>query len=83
MVTCSVGLCMIWCQNCGFKATLDVLKPPGLFHFIDTNLDDAGRCWERQFRTYFAACELSKKEKKVQVASHIAACGWPRGSGDT
>ena len=54
---------------------MDVLKPPGQFHFNDTNLDDAWRRWERQFRTYFAACELSKKDKKVQVAILLHAAG--------
>ena len=54
---------------------MDVLKPPGHFHFNDTNLDDALRRWERQFRTYFAACELSKKDKKVQVDILLHAAG--------
>ena len=54
---------------------MDVLKPPGQFHFKVTNLDDAWRRWERQFRTYFAACELLKKDKKVQVAILLHAAG--------
>ncbi len=50
-------------------------KPPANFLFDSTNLDDAWRRWETQFENYHVACELDKKDKKVQVAILLNAAG--------
>ena len=52
-----------------------MLKSPGHMDFSASNLDDTWRRWEQQFKTYFLACEISKKDPDVQVAILLHAAG--------
>ena len=63
-----------WIIACLF-VTMDMLKPPGHMDFSASNLDEAWRRWEQQFKTYFLACEIGKKDPDVQVAILLHAAG--------
>ena len=54
---------------------MDMLKPPGHMDFSASNFDEAWRHWEQQFKTYFLACEISKKDPDVQVAILLHTAG--------
>ena len=54
---------------------MEFFKPPGPIAFDISNLDEAWRSWEQQFRTFFTACELTNKPKEVQVAILLHTAG--------
>ena len=54
---------------------MEFFKPPGPIAFDSSNLDEAWRSWEQQFRTFFTACELTNKPKEVQVAILLHTAG--------
>ena len=54
---------------------MEFSKPPGPIAFDSSNLDEAWRSWEQQFRTFFTACELTNKPKEVQVAILLHTAG--------
>ena len=54
---------------------MGVFKTPGHMNFQTTDMDEAWRRWEQQFRTYFTEWETTKKIKNVQVAILLHAVG--------
>ena len=54
---------------------MDVLKPPMQISFITSNVAENWRCFERQFRVYYAACELQLKSKATQVGILLRTAG--------
>ena len=57
------------------RVKMDVLKAPGHMNFQATEWEEAWRRWEQQFRTYFTACEITRKSNNVQVAILLHAAG--------
>ena len=56
--------------------SMEMFKPPAPANLASgNNLSEGWRRWELQFETYFNAAELSKKEKKTQVAILLHTCG--------
>ena len=47
---------------------MDSFKPPDVFCFDGPNIAQRWTRWQKQFQTYYKACELGKKDKDVQVA---------------
>ena len=54
---------------------MDVLKPPMQMSFITSNVVENGTRFERQFRVYYAACELQLKSKVTQVVILLHTAG--------
>ena len=54
---------------------METLKAPESMQFNASNAAELWRRWERQFRVYFDAAELSKKLKATQVAILLHTCG--------
>ena len=54
---------------------MEHFRPPEPFSFEGTNVADRWRRWEKQFKNYFVASEISKKAKKVQVAILLHCAG--------
>ena len=54
---------------------MDVLKPPMQIRFITSNVAENWRRFERQFRVYYAACELQLKSKATQVGILLHTAG--------
>ena len=53
---------------------MELRQPPPL-ELSQGNIADSWRRWEQQFLTYYAAAELSKKEKSTQVAILLHCAG--------
>ena len=53
------------------------LEPPSAFNFGlgQGNLSSSWKKWEKQFRTYYCAAELTKKDKETQVAILLHVAG--------
>ena len=47
---------------------MEIFKPPPNLSFTSGNLAEQWRKWEQQFRVYYTAAELVKKEAKTRVA---------------
>ena len=54
---------------------MEFVKPPEVFSFEEPNAPQRWARWEKQFKTYFVAAELSAKPKEVQVARLLNAAG--------
>ena len=54
---------------------MEHFRPPEPFSFEGTNVADRWRRWEKQFKNYFFANEISKKAKKVQVPILLHCAG--------
>ena len=54
---------------------MDVLKPPMQVSFTTSNVAENWRRFERQFRVYYAACELQLKPKATQVGILLHTAG--------
>ena len=53
----------------------EFVKPPQAFSFEEPNTPQRWARWEKQFRTYYVAAELSEKSLEVQVARLLNAAG--------
>jgi hypothetical protein len=54
---------------------MEVLKPPQQLDLHTGNVAETWRKWRNQFKVYFDACELSKKEGATQCAIFLHAAG--------
>lgn len=54
---------------------MEGVKPPEAFNFEEPNAPQRWVRWEKQFRTYHTAAELSGKSQEVQVARLLNAAG--------
>ena len=57
------------------RSKMDHFKPPEAFTFDGPNIAQRWTRWQKTFVTYFQACELSKKGKKVQVSILLHVAG--------
>ena len=54
---------------------MEFVKPPDAFSFEEPNAPQRWARWEKQFKMYFVAAELSTKAKEVQVVRLLNAAG--------
>ena len=54
---------------------MEYCKPPDAFSFEEPNAPQRWARWEKEFKTFFVAAELNKKDKEVQVARLLNAAG--------
>ena len=54
---------------------MEIFKPPPNLSFTSGNLAEQLRRWEQQFRVYYTAAELVKKEAKTRVAILLNCAG--------
>lgn len=54
---------------------MDKLRAPPALQFAVTNLAETCRKWQKQYRVYHTAAELSKKDKAIQAAILLNVAG--------
>ena len=54
---------------------MEYFKSPDNFSFDGPNVAQRWNRWQKQFETYYAACELSKRDKDTQVAILLHTAG--------
>ena len=54
---------------------MEHFRAPDNFSFDGPNVAQRWNRWQKQFETYYAACELSKKGKDTQVAILLHTAG--------
>ena len=54
---------------------MEIFKPPAKLSFTSGNLSEEWRRWEQQFRVYYTAAELVKKEAKTRIAILLHCAG--------
>ena len=54
---------------------MEIYQPPPNLSFTSGNLSEQWRRWEQQFRVYYTAAELVKKEAKTRVAILLHCAG--------
>ena len=54
---------------------MEQVKPPEEFPFEEPNAPQRWARWEKQFKTYFIAAELSSKSQEVHVSRLLNAAG--------
>ncbi len=54
---------------------MENFKPPDSFSFEGPNIAQRWTRWQKQFQTYFTACEIGKKDDDVQVAILLHSAG--------
>ena len=55
--------------------SIEIFKQPPSISFTSGNLAEQWRRWEQQFRVYYTAAELVKKEAKTRVAILLHCAG--------
>ena len=54
---------------------MEILKPPMQINFVSNNVAENWRRFERQFRVYYAACEITSKSAPTQVGILLHTAG--------
>ena len=54
---------------------MEILKPPTQMNFVSNNVAENWRRFERQFRAYYAACEIASKSAPTQVGILLHTAG--------
>ena len=54
---------------------MEILKPPMQMNFVSNNVAENWRRFERQFRVYYAACEIASKSAPTQVGILLHTAG--------
>ena len=54
---------------------MEILKPPMGMNFVSNNVAENWRRFERQFRCYYAACEIATKSGPTQVGILLHTAG--------